>query len=102
MAFNPHDYYVTGFSNILSQPEFFEPMKLRNLSLVFDNLEIITEKLFVDLKENSDIFIANDEYSEHLSVMRNSFADGVISILGSTRMNYKQNLGLINYFKSKI
>ena len=34
LCFSPYNYYITGFSDVLSQPEFYEFEKLQNLSLV--------------------------------------------------------------------
>jgi transcriptional regulator of heat shock response len=87
---------------VLSQPEFYEFEKLQNLSLVFDNLESICESLFENVK-NTEISIGVEgSFSENLSSIKSRFSHGVITIIGPTRMDYKQNLALINYFKNKI
>ena len=102
LAFNKHNYYITGFSNILSQPEFIEMNRLHNLSLALDNLENILEKVFDQIKD-TEVFVGPDNiFSEYLSAITSPFSKGIIGILGPTRMNYKQNLGLINYFKKAI
>jgi len=102
IAFSKHNYYITGFSNILSQPEFVEMNRLHNLSLALDNLENIIENVF-DQIEDTEVFVGPDNiFSEYLSAITSPFSKGVIGILGPTRMNYKQNLGLINYFKKAI
>lgn len=102
LCFSPYNYYITGFSDVLSQPEFYEFEKLQNLSLVFDNLESICESLFENVK-NTEISIGVEgSFSENLSSIKSRFSHGVITIIGLTRMDYKQNLALINYFKNKI
>ena len=102
LCFSPYNYYITGFSDVLSQPEFYEFEKLQNLSLVFDNLESICERLFENVK-NTEISIGVEgSFSENLSSIKSRFSHGVITIIGPTRMDYKQNLALINYFKNKI
>ncbi|HNZ86433.1 MAG TPA: hypothetical protein PLD95_01695 [bacterium] len=102
LCFSPYNYYITGFSDVLSQPEFYEFEKLQNLSLVFDNLESICESLFENVK-NTEISIGVEgSFSENLSSIKSRFSHGVITIIGPTRMDYKQNLALINYFKNKI
>jgi len=102
IAFSKHNYYITGFSNILSQPEFIEMNRLHNLSLALDNLENIIENVFDEIKD-TEVFVGPDNiFSEYLSAITSPFSQGVIGILGPTRMNYKQNLGLINYFKKAI
>ena len=102
LAFSKHNYYITGFSNILSQPEFVEMNRLHNLSLALDNLENIIENVFDEIKD-TEVFIGPDNiFSEYLSAITSPFSKGVIGILGPTRMNYKRNLGLINYFKKAI
>ena len=106
LAFSKHNYYITGFSNILSQVEFEDPEKLRDLSLVFDELENIVEKMFKSVGENNILIGSDNEFSKHLSVIVShtdlAQNDGFIAILGPMRMNYKQNLGLINHFKRTI
>lgn len=102
LAFSKHNYYITGFSNILSQPEFVEMGRLQNLSLALDNLENIIESVFDQIKD-TEVFVGPDNiFSEYLSAITSPFSKGVIGILGPTRMNYKRNLGLINYFKKSI
>jgi transcriptional regulator of heat shock response len=102
LAFSQHNYYITGFSNIFSQPEFVEMSRLHNLSLALDNLENILERVFDQIKD-TEVFVGEDNiFSEYLSAITSPFSQGVIGILGPTRMNYKRNLGLINYFKKAI
>jgi len=102
LAFSKHNYYITGFSNILSQPEFVGMGRLQNLSLALDNLESILEKVFDEIKD-TEVFVGPDNiFSEYLSAITSPFSKGIIGILGPTRMNYKRNLGLINYFKKVI
>jgi len=102
LAFSKNNYYITGFSNILSQPEFIEMNRLHNLSLALDNLENVIENIFDKVKD-TEVFIGPDNvFSEYLSAITSPFSQGIISILGPTRMNYKRNLGLINYFKKAI
>ncbi len=102
LTFSPHNYYATGFSNVLNEPEFAEVDKLKNLSMVFDNLESISEQLYSSVK-NTEISIGVEgSLSENLSSIKTRFDKGVITIIGPMRMNYKQNIGLINYFKEKI
>ncbi len=102
LAFSKNNYYITGFSNILSQPEFVEMNYLHNLSLALDNLEGIIEVIYDKIKD-TEIFIGPDNiFSEYLSAITSPFSKGIIGILGPTRMNYKRNLALINYFKKVI
>lgn len=102
LVFSKNNYYITGFSNILSQPEFMEMNRLHNLSLALDNLENVIENIFDKIK-STEVFIGQDNiFSEYLSAIASPFSKGVIGILGPTRMNYKRNIGLINYFKGAI
>lgn len=106
LAFSRHNYYITGFSNLLTQPEFQDIERLRNLSFIFDELEGVVESIFDKMGEN-EIFVGSDnDFSQHLSVVSSRIKlmndDGFLAILGPMRMNYKQNLGLINYFKNTI
>ena len=106
LAFSKHNYYITGFSNILSQPEFENSEKLRDLSFVFDELENIVESIFEKVRDNEILIGSENQFSNHLSVISSRAKlmnnDGFLAILGPMRMNYKQNLGLINYFKKAI
>ncbi len=106
IAFSKYNYYITGFSNILSQPEFEDSEKLRNLSFVFDELENIVERVFEKIKDNEILVGSKNKFSNDLSIITSRAKlmnnDGFLAILGPIRMNYKQNLGLINYFKKAI
>lgn len=100
LAFSKDNYYITGFSNILSQPEFSDMEKLQNLSLVLDNLEFIVEDIF-DKVDQTGVFVGSQSrFNKYLSAITGRFQNGVVTIIGPTRMDYKKNLGLVNYFKT--
>lgn len=102
LAFSKDNYYITGFSNILSQPEFSDVEKLQNLSLVLDNLEFIVEDIFEKVNQTGVFVGSQSKFNKHLSAITGRFKNGVVSIIGPTRMDYKKNLGLVNYFKTAI
>lgn len=104
LAFSKDNYYITGFSNILSQPEFFNMDSMHNLSFVLDNIEDIIYEIFDKIKDTSIFLGSKSIFSPYLASIMSRCSlinhDGMIGILGPMRMDYKQNLGLINYFKS--
>jgi heat-inducible transcriptional repressor len=105
-AFHKNDLYYTGISNLFFQPEFKESNLACDVSVVIDRMEEIISDIFEDLEEKENIFIGSENpFGQFLSSIilkyKKDNVEGVVGILGPTRMDYKKNIDIINYLKSK-
>lgn len=105
-AFHKNDLYYTGISNLFFQPEFKESNLACDVSVVIDRMEEIISDIFEDLEEKENVFIGSENpFGQFLSSVilkyKKDNIEGLVGILGPTRMDYKKNIDIINYLKSK-
>jgi len=104
MAFSPNKVYYTGLSNLFNQPEFKDLNVVLDVSSMFDRCEECLEDFFD--KANSDVsfFLGSEHPFGHLlSVASFKFGEnGLFSLLGPMRMDYKRNWALVNETKKLI
>lgn len=101
--------YCIGLSNLFNQPEFIEHKLIRDVSLAIDCLDEILKNLFIINKMNEEVQILigkENPFNEKCGIViinYNQKGDNtnndIFAILGPIRMDYKKNLGLINYVK---
>jgi len=105
IAFAENDFYYTGISHLFSQPEFHRPEAVVNISSVLDALDQTLIKLYETVTEDVQILLGEDNpFSAQCGLLIsktkvNTNDEGVIGVLGPTRMNYNQTIGLLNYSK---
>ncbi|MDD4996164.1 MAG: hypothetical protein PHW15_01645 [Patescibacteria group bacterium] len=100
LAFSNNDFYYTGLSNLLSQPEFTDRSVVHNLSQVIDHLDKILSENFDFLGKETKILVGKENpfgdfcgaIFTHLKFIKKYI---LIGILGPVRMNYRKNLALI-------
>jgi len=107
IAFAPNQSYYTGIANIFSQPEFSQGRMTYDISLVVDHLDDILSKLFFKVSAEPEIMIGkNNPFGEMCSAIVTSYGrnqeQGILGLLGPTRMDYDNNWSLINYLKELI
>ena len=103
VAFANNDFYYTGISKLFSQPEFHQPDAIVNISVVLDALDETLEQLYEAAVDDVQVLLGKENPFSHqcsllirkARVSKNK--KGVIAILGPVRMNYNQNIGLLNY-----
>jgi transcriptional regulator of heat shock response len=105
VAFSKHDYYYTGISYLFSQPEFRQTESVVNISSVLDALDQTLTQLYEHAKDETIVLVGDQNpFSAQCSLLLSKATlngkDGVMAILGPTRMNYNQNIGLLNYSKT--
>jgi len=103
IALSPNDVYYTGISNIFKEPEFFHPDTVVNMSQIIDHLDGVMEKVYDDVTE-STIWVGKDNPFGHdtgivLTKYDIAGTEGVLGIIGPTRMDYQRNYDIINYLK---
>lgn len=105
VAFAENDFYYTGISHLFSQPEFHQPEAVINISAVLDALDQTMAALYETASDDVDILLGNQNpFSPKCSLLLSKAKiekkeDGVIGILGPTRMNYNQSIGLLHFTK---
>lgn len=107
VAFSTNDIFYTGISNLLSKPEFGNLDLLVNLTKLIDHLDEVVAKIFDKVAGNAQIWIGRENpFSRHCGTIIASYKrpdhKGMIAMIGPMRMDYQDNLGLINLCKSII
>ena len=95
---NEANIKVNKPSNILSEPEFNDADKIRNLLNKFEDKDFISQ-----IKQNEDedgvnIFIGSEsEFDDDVSIIKTSY-----NVNGEKRMEYDKVTSLLNYIKNNI
>ena len=109
MQFAETNYYVSGSSNMLVQPEFKDSNKLKKLIDVFEQKELV--KIIKDnpsgdvkIKIGSDIGLEDIDDAAIISIpYKNERGEvGNIALVGPSRMDYKRVIPLIKYIAKDI
>ncbi len=99
------DIFFQGKTNILKQPEYDSPEKIKNMIGKLENLDLI-KKIETDDKD-INIFIGEEnKFDPNVTVIRTSYnidgEEGTIAIIGPKRMEYDKVVTLLNYLKNYI
>ena len=104
---NEANIKVNKPSNILSEPEFNDADKIRNLLNKFEDKDFISQ-----IKQNEDedgvnIFIGSEsEFDDDISIIKTSYnvngEEVTIALIGPKRMEYDKVTSLLNYIKNNI
>lgn len=95
---------MSGTNNILAQPEFSNPEKMKEILGKFDNKEMIKK---INENKEAKIFIGEEsDFDEDLSIIKTSYykdgEEGTIAIVGPKRMDYGKAQALLDYIKKSI
>ncbi len=109
VKFANKDIYFSGKENMLYQPEYNDVNKLRRLVSAFENSQT-WEVMQVDQEEGVTVTIGQPlplTELKDVSVISGSFktgnnSSGSISVIGPTRMPYKQVVSLVDYISKSI
>lgn len=94
---------VTGMSNLLRKPEFREPELLFGVTEMIDELDRVVVDMRGRMHHDIEVLIGGENpFGRQLSTVITRceaprFGDGVIGILGPTRMDYDGNVALMRY-----
>lgn len=99
------DIFFQGKTNILKQPEYDSPEKIKNMIGKLENMDLI-KKIETDDKD-VNIFIGEEnKFDPNVTVVRTSYnidgEEGTIAIIGPKRMEYDKVVTLLNYLKNYI
>ena len=97
------DVLFQGKTNILKQPEYDEPDKIKGMISKLENIELV-KKIETD-DEGINIYIGEEnEFDPNVTVIKTSYniagEEGTIAIIGPKRMEYDKVVTLLNYLKS--
>lgn len=99
------DVHFAGKTNFLSQPEFNDIDKVKDILNKFDNISFV-DKMTED-DNGVNIYIGSDsDISDDLSIVKTKYNidgdEGTIAIIGPKRMEYDKVVGLLDYIKQNI
>ncbi|MDD4476960.1 MAG: hypothetical protein PHY40_02265 [Patescibacteria group bacterium] len=104
VSLGDNDIYFTGISKLFSQPEFRDLEKIADVSDVFDHCEEYIQDmhdLIGDMNKTHVLIGKNNPLDEMCSVVASGFENnGLFILVGPTRMNYRDNISLINYISN--
>ncbi len=104
-AINNSNVFFSGKSNLLKQPEYNDPDKIKDIINKFEDNDLISK---IETKEKDiSIFIGNEtELSPDVTVIKTSYKandeEGTLAIIGPKRMDYERVITLLNYVKEQI
>ena len=109
MKFAETNYYVSGSSNMLVQPEFQDQNKLKKLIDILEQKELIriikdTPSDSVSIKIGSETGLESVDNATIISVpYENEKGEkGSVALVGPTRMDYKRVIPLLKYIAKDI
>ena len=97
------DVFFSGKTNILKQPEYNEPDKIKGMISKLENIELIQKIESND--EGVSIYIGEENhFDDEVTVIKTSYningEQGTMAIIGPKRMEYERVVTLLNYLKS--
>ncbi len=99
------DIFFGGKTNILKQPEYNEPEKIKEIISKLEDNEIV-RNIETDDKEIKVFIGSENNFDPDTTVIRTSYnVDGVtgtLAIIGPKRMEYDKVVTLLNYLKNYI
>ncbi|MDD5491591.1 MAG: heat-inducible transcriptional repressor HrcA [bacterium] len=105
------ELYLEGTSNILSQPDFADYDKVRNIFKVIDEKKMLCELLEEKVSHEGIKVIIGEETPckelQECSIVTSTYRAGdktlgALGIIGPKRMEYSKMIALVNYFSKLI
>ena len=99
------DVFFGGKTNILKQPEYNEPEKIKEIISKLENVELV-KNIETDDKEIK-VYIGNENnFDPDTTVIKTSYnvngEVGTLAIIGPKRMEYDKVVTLLNFLKNYI
>ena len=101
-ALNDENIYIKGAENLLAKPEFKKPDNIRRLLALIETRDELAELAFSDSPRDEIVAEIGCGILDSMSVIRKHFKGrnkeyGVVSIIGTVRMDYRKVIPLIEY-----
>ncbi len=105
LAFNNSNVFFSGKTNILKQPEYNDPKKIKDIISKFDDQELVSKIETNDREVN--IYIGNEsKFDPDVTIIKTSYKvddeEGTIALIGPKRMEYDKVVTLLNFVKEQI
>lgn len=96
---------MTGRKNILMQPEFSTPEKIRDIISKFEDKQIINK--ITEEDEGINIYIGSEtEFDDDVTIIKTKYnlngEEGTIALIGPKRMEYDRVVTLLDYITNSI
>lgn len=104
VGFAKNNVYYTGLANIFSQPEFRNLDLVYNLSNVIDHLDEVMAEIY-DIINNNETQIKIDKqnhFADDCSAIMTKVKNILFGIVGPMRMDYQNNISLLNFTRTLI
>ncbi|MBU1987752.1 hypothetical protein KKF94_03410, partial [Patescibacteria group bacterium] len=103
-AFEKHNLYYTGISNLLRQPEFSQTNLIYDISAIIDRVDEIIGEIFDETKYEPQILLGSkNPFGDFLGIVLTKYKIknkiGMFGILGPMRMDYEKNLAVMQYIQ---
>lgn len=99
------DIFFQGKTNILKQPEYNEPDKIKDMISKLENVDLI-KKIETDDKKINIYVGEESNFDPNVTIIKTSYKvddnEGTLAIIGPKRMEYEKVVTLLNYLKSYI
>ncbi len=108
VAFGENQVFCAGFSNLANKQELQEDFGLfREFSSIMDEMDNRVIRIMRQIHGVPQIFLGTDNpVSDEMSLMATDIQLGgrnaTIGFLGLVRMDYEENMGLLNYVKKQL
>ncbi len=106
VVFNPHDVYYTGLAQLFQQPEFTELDMVQAIGAVVDTMEEATAGLYKNASDEVQVKVGNENpLNEHCALVLTRYNipvaqnPSLVSFLGPLRMNYRANMGRLEFLR---
>ena len=102
-AISSENIYIKGAENLLTKPEFKKPDRIRRLLSLIETRDKLAELALSDHPRGEIVAEIGCGISDSMSVIRKHFKGqknkeyGVVSIIGTVRMDYRRVIPLIKY-----
>jgi heat-inducible transcriptional repressor len=101
-AMHKNNLFYTGISNLFNKPEFSQIETIKDVSAIIDTMEEIISEIFDSLDFGTTILIGEENpfgafCSTIILKYKTKKGSGACGLLGPMRMNYEENIALVNY-----
>jgi len=101
VAFDVNNIYYTGISGLFAQPEFRDSASDKSISNIFDNCEDNMGEMSKAIGQEIGILIGQkNPFGNSCGLVATKFGkQGLLVIIGPTRMNYGGSVDLVKFIK---
>ena len=98
-------YHFSGKTNILSQPEFNDVDKIKNIVNKLEDKNLISS--IEEVNNGVNVYIGNDsKIDSDVTVIKTKYdingIEGTIAVIGPKRMEYDKVVGILDYIKKEL